>query len=1039
MHKRIWLLLLFLTCTALAQQLSIPRIDSMTTQPSPYLMRNWRQVAVGYDSLVFNPSLSGQYLPLISFHAQGTNYPQNGSICLNTVVGDTRTFFAEAINVMPAIVGASLAGVDKRNQYGYNFVLMAQDFFNKRSSENVYLNTPTSSSGNDWWYETMPNVYFYQMNSLYPHTGDFDYQFTTVADRWLQAVQAMGGKTTPWSVPYMNYRAWSLSTMTPLASGVVEPEAAGTISWILYTAYKVKHNDAYRIGAEQAMEFLNGLNSNPAYELQLPYGVYNAARMNAELGTNYDVQKMLDWCFEVGPLRTWGSMVGNWGGYDVSGLIGENYSDCYAFIMNGFQQAGALLPLLRYDERFANALGKWALNLANASRLFFPNYLPDQNQDFRDWSKQYDPQSYIAHESMRQTLNGMSPFATGDAVGGGWGKTTLSLYSTSSVGYLGAILDTTDVPEILRFDLLKTDFYHDTAYATYLYYNPYKQEKSISVVLPAGNWSLYDVVTKSYTQTNVSGITALALPASSARVIVLVPANGVTTYNGTKILVNGVVIDYHSGQNHGSLLPRIKSLTPLNNTLPQGSGTLLYCIAVPANSDTLSYQWRTTNGAIKGSGSVVTYTASSQSGNVSIFCTVSDQHGNSITDSLIITVVDRINHAPQINSLSVSPQKVNVGAPVHLTCKASDADNDTLSYSWYTQDGALLGKGTTITWNAPVSSGNYYITCTVSDGFGGSAKDSIILLVRDFANYGSANMIAYYPFNGNAADATGNGNDGFVYQTTLTTDRFGKTSSAYAFNGTTSYIQIHNSPALNFQAGITLNFWMKLGYLYTTREQYPISHGNWQYRWKVSLNNNILRWTVKTTTGVHDLDASTQFVADSLYNITAMYDGSAMEIYVNGKLDAASPWSGGMLTTDYDLIFGQSLPGSNAYGFNGILDDIRIYNNALLPDSVSKFYDIVSAVRQDKVSGTPSSFSVRSFPNPCNGQVSVMLQIPYPITGKLALHDILGREIKTIYKGRLNAGEQKFSFDLGALASGVYFVRLDSKTNVSVDKLLILK
>jgi hypothetical protein len=169
----------------------------------------------------------------------------------------------------------------------------------------------------------MPNVYFYQMNSLYPHTGDFDYQFTTVADRWLQAVQAMGGKTTPWTVPNMYYRAWSLSTMTPLASGVVEPEASGAISWLLYTAYKVKHNDAYRIGAEQAMEFLDNQTSNPAYELQLPYGVYNAARMNAEIGTDYNVQKMLDWCFEIGPLRTWGSMVGTWGGYDVSGLIGE--------------------------------------------------------------------------------------------------------------------------------------------------------------------------------------------------------------------------------------------------------------------------------------------------------------------------------------------------------------------------------------------------------------------------------------------------------------------------------------------------------------------------------------------------------------------------------------------------------------------------------------------------------------------------------------------------------------------------------------------
>ena len=36
------------------------------------------------------------------------------------------------------------------------------------------------------------------------------------------------------------------------------------------------------------------------YELQLPYGVYIAARMNAELGTDYDIEKMLNWCFDPG-------------------------------------------------------------------------------------------------------------------------------------------------------------------------------------------------------------------------------------------------------------------------------------------------------------------------------------------------------------------------------------------------------------------------------------------------------------------------------------------------------------------------------------------------------------------------------------------------------------------------------------------------------------------------------------------------------------------------------------------------------------------
>ena len=153
------------------------------------------------------------------------------------------------------------------------------------------------------------------------------------------------------------------------------------------------------------MEFLNSLTTNPSYELQLAYGVYVAARMNAELGTNYDIQKLINWCFDIGPLRNWGAIVGTWGGYDVHGLIGESIDNDYAFAMNTFEQVGALVPLVRYDDRFARAIGKWVLNAANAARLFYTNYLPDNHQDSEDWAHQYDPNSYIAHEAITRITN----------------------------------------------------------------------------------------------------------------------------------------------------------------------------------------------------------------------------------------------------------------------------------------------------------------------------------------------------------------------------------------------------------------------------------------------------------------------------------------------------------------------------------------------------------------------------------------------------------------------------------------------------------
>ncbi|RMH74913.1 MAG: laminin G, partial [Calditrichaeota bacterium] len=289
-----------------AQQLPIPRVEMMPNQPAPYFMRDWKQVALAYDLLVFNDTATGQYLPVFWWNTATINYPNHISFGLHSYVG---TFFpnnAEAINVLPAVIGATLAGIDKSNQNGHNYVLYCEEFFNRRPEENVYLNAPVAHSGADWWYDTMPNVFFYQLYDLYPGTGDFAHQFTTVADRWLEAVAAMGGSTTPWQVPYMNYRGWHLASMIPNATGVPEPEAAGALAWLLYMAYVETGQDRYRIGAEWAMEFLDGWNTNPAYELQLPYGVCIAARMNAELGTSYDVQMLVNWCFEVGPLRQWG-------------------------------------------------------------------------------------------------------------------------------------------------------------------------------------------------------------------------------------------------------------------------------------------------------------------------------------------------------------------------------------------------------------------------------------------------------------------------------------------------------------------------------------------------------------------------------------------------------------------------------------------------------------------------------------------------------------------------------------------------------------
>lgn len=124
-------LCLVMNSNSYSQQINISKIDLMPNLPPLYLMRDWKKVAIGYDSLVFNQNLSGQYLPLVWVDNNSINY-SGSRFGLSTVVGTNVSFPNEAINCIPAVVGASLNGIDKSNQNGYNWVSMCQEWFNKK-------------------------------------------------------------------------------------------------------------------------------------------------------------------------------------------------------------------------------------------------------------------------------------------------------------------------------------------------------------------------------------------------------------------------------------------------------------------------------------------------------------------------------------------------------------------------------------------------------------------------------------------------------------------------------------------------------------------------------------------------------------------------------------------------------------------------------------------------------------------------------------------------------------------------------------------
>ena len=783
----------------------------MPNQPSPYNMRDWLDVARKYDAFVFDTSKTGQYLPLSFIVPAGISYPERPTFGLHSYVGTVNPNSGEGINVLPAIIGASLAGIDKSNQDGTNWVLMAQDYFNKNSSELIYLNNRGGSSGNDWWYDMMPNIYFYQLYDLYGPIGDAEFPFHSVAMQMHRSVQHMGGSDTPWNRASMNYRAWKFATMEPNDQGVIEPEAAGAYAWLLYHAYRKTGNPEYLKGAEWSMEFLSALGTNPSYELQLPYGAFIAARMNAELHTSYPVEKLLFWVFNRGPLRGWGNIVGTWGGLDVSGLVGEandNGND-YAFQMKAVQQAAAIVPLVRYDKRYARTIGKWFLNMSNATRLMFPGFLPASHQDASEWSEIHDPDAVIGYEALREVWQGTSPFSTGDATGGGWAGTNLALYGTSSVGYYGGLMRTNDQEKILLIDLLKTDFFHDEAYPSYLLYNPYPDSRDVTIGTGTAPVDIYDVLTETFIATGVSGNTTITIPADQAVSIVLAPAGGSMEFVDNKLLINGVVVDYMQNQQAWNAKPRIQALAVLDTNVQKQDTIEVFGTAIDLETKNPVFEWSASGGEIIGDEETIQWVAPAALGDYTITLIVHDEDLRSDTAVIILHVVEEVNIPPVIEDLSANKRHTVPGGKIELVCLASDLNGDLLNYEWSASSGTFQGSGSSVTWTGPAEEGIHTITARVTDSQDASDQAQLRLLTYIFGDNSAAAVIANYPFNGNALDASGNDLHGDVKGAKLTDDRNEIALNAYFFDGVNDHISVSNSDKLNFTEGITLSCWIK--------------------------------------------------------------------------------------------------------------------------------------------------------------------------------------------------------------------------------------
>ncbi|GAG65491.1 unnamed protein product [marine sediment metagenome] len=547
-----FVVLLFPVCFA-AEQIPLPRIDAMPSEPSPYHLRDWKKVARDYVEFVLDENKRGDLLPLVKWN---DNSSSQGMFILPSYVG-RKDRDTEAINGMALVVTGSLMGLDMTNYKGINFVRLVSDYY-YCEPEGMFGNDKGGCGVTEYWYKILPNFLFYHICDQYPHEEGMKAEMLRIADQLYRSSLVLGGTKEPWNVP--EYEHWSFDFATMQARNDrhwKEAGAAAAYGWLGYMAFAIGGNQNHLDVADWAMGYLSKRDSakNPLYEIMLRYAPITVARMNAELGRNYDLDKMLRWCTGISDNRYgWGVISGErWGEYNCDGLVGSTTdTGGYAFTMNTFQAAGMSVPIVRYDQRYAHTIGKWMLNLVSASRLFYANGLGAELQDNKVWCDENDPNYCLAYEGLRKHSRdniGKRPYATGDAMGHSF-PSNLGLYGSSHVGYLAAVVNRTNMEKILQLDCLATDFFHEKAYPTYLYYNPFPEYKKVKIEVGTQLVDLYDLVSQTFLKRNVSGTVVFNIMSDSAMVLVLAPAGGKVSYQKGKMIIDGIVVDYrHNGKN----------------------------------------------------------------------------------------------------------------------------------------------------------------------------------------------------------------------------------------------------------------------------------------------------------------------------------------------------------------------------------------------------------------------------------------------------------------------------------------------------------
>ncbi len=222
-----------------------------------------------------------------------------------------------------------------------------------------------------------------------------------------------------------------------------------------------------------------------------------------------------------------------------------------------------------------------------------------------------------------------------------------------------------------------------------------------------------------------------------------------------------------------------------------------------------------------------------------------------------------------------------------------------------------------------------------------------------YENVEQGGLVSRYSFDaGDATDDEGT-NDGTVTGATLTADRFGNPNQAYAFDGS-DYINCGNNASwsLLLSPGITMSAWVK------TTASFGASLASILTRWGGTSNSDEYAFFLANTTGrqtmaintpsVNGITATTNINDNAWHQVVFTFDKATgvHKMYVDGVQTYTNTIAGGIatITVPQSVVIGaQWTNGSPTRYFNGSIDDIGVYAEALTPQDVATLYTTESS------------------------------------------------------------------------------------------------